>query len=69
MEPSVEEGRAMSNCSAEAHSRRPRRVRPAPRRFMDHLHYTEPDLCCFLPWVRTHLTRSHLCMIVTCGQD
>jgi hypothetical protein len=56
----------MSNCSADALSRRPRRVRTSPGRSAD-LHYLEPDLCCFLPWVRIHLTRSHLCMIVTCG--
>ncbi|SFF14711.1 hypothetical protein SAMN05421541_106395 [Actinoplanes philippinensis] len=59
----------MSNCSVEALSRRPRRARPAPGRLMDHLHHVEPDLCCFLPWVRTHLARTHLCMIVTCGHD
>lgn len=55
----------MMSCSAETLSRRPRRARAAPGRSPD-LHYMEPDLCCYLPWVRTHLTRTHLCMIVTC---
>lgn len=55
----------MISCSADALSRRPRRVRPSPGRAAD-LHYLEPDLCCFLPWARSHLARPHLCMIVTC---
>jgi hypothetical protein len=56
----------MSNCSADTLSRRPRRSRAAPGRPPDP-HYMEPDLCCYLPWVRIHLPRTHLSMIVTCG--